>query len=315
VAARAVAALAPAEPVALIVVLGGHLGRRDPLVTMSRGAWQTPYGWLPIHTGFAEALGAFDNVVDETQQGFLQDNSIEVQLPIVHRRFPAAELLPIRVPPNSRALALGEALGHYLEQSGLSAVVLASTDLTHYGPAYGFTPAGPLPGAREWMTQNDQGFIDAVSRVDGTAVLDAANRHHSACSAGSVAAAWRGTGAPASSCSTTPPAPMWRPPKTPWATWAACSRRSRLPVLWSAAPIPRPAEAPPLVPRRGPAAPASADSMPRLRCCGFNAMAWGVRWPRWDARGARRAWRGGPACGAGDRAGSRRAQPPAPRPP
>jgi len=191
VAARAVAALAPAEPVALIVVLGGHLGRRDPLVTMSRGAWQTPYGWLPIHTGFAEALGAFDNVVDETQQGFLQDNSIEVQLPIVHRRFPAAELLPIRVPPNSRALALGEALGHYLEQSGLSAVVLASTDLTHYGPAYGFTPAGPLPGAREWMTQNDQGFIDAVSRVDGTAVLDAANRHHSACSAGSVAAACR----------------------------------------------------------------------------------------------------------------------------
>lgn len=191
VAARAVAALAPALPVELIVVLGGHLGRRDPLVTMSRGAWQTPYGWLPIHEGFAEALADFPAVVDEAQQGFLQDNSIEVQLPIVHRRFPEAALLPIRVPPNRQALALGEALGRYLQQSGLGAVVLASTDLTHYGPAYGFTPAGPLPGAREWMTQNDQGFIDAVSRVDATAVLDAANRNHSACSAGSVAAACR----------------------------------------------------------------------------------------------------------------------------
>lgn len=191
VAARAVAALGPETPVKLIVVLGGHLGRRDPLVTMSRGAWQTPYGWLPIHEGFAAALAAFDAVVDETQGGFLQDNSIEVQLPIAHRRFPEAELLPIRVPPNGQALALGEALGQYLGQGGPSAVVLASTDLTHYGPAYGFTPAGPLPGAREWMTRNDQGFIDAVRRLDAAGVLDAANRHHAACSAGSVAAACR----------------------------------------------------------------------------------------------------------------------------
>ena len=191
VAARAVAALGPETPVRLIVVLGGHLGRRDPLVTMSRGAWQTPYGWLPIHQDFAEALGALDDVVDETEQGFLQDNSIEVQLPIAHRRFPQAELLPIRVPPNAHAAALGEALARYLDTSGLSAVVLASTDLTHYGPAYGFTPAGPLPGARDWMARNDQGFIDAVQRLDTAAVLDVANRHHAACSAGGVVAVCR----------------------------------------------------------------------------------------------------------------------------
>ncbi len=66
---------------------------------------------------------------------------------------------------------------------------MASTDLTHYGPHYGFEPKGRGPEALRWVReQNDPAFIDAVAGGDAGQVLAVAQRRHNACSAGGVAA-------------------------------------------------------------------------------------------------------------------------------
>ncbi|MDR0457112.1 MAG: AmmeMemoRadiSam system protein B, partial [Treponema sp.] len=64
---------------------------------------------------------------------------------------------------------------------------LASTDLTHYGPSYGFTPHGIGPDALRWMREvNDRHFMDAVESGDPAAVLERAETDYSSCSAGAV---------------------------------------------------------------------------------------------------------------------------------
>ncbi len=105
------------------------------------------------------------------------------------RVVPAAELLPIRVPPGEVALRLGRELAAYLAGEGLTAAAVASTDLTHYGDNYDFEPKGRGPEALRWVSEvNDPAFILAVERGAGDEILSVAGRCRNACSAGAVAA-------------------------------------------------------------------------------------------------------------------------------
>jgi MEMO1 family protein len=189
IAAQVFRALAPEPEVRLVIVMGGHLRPGDPIVAMVEGQWETPLGPLAVHTGFREELDALGRVRLETPQRCVADNSTELQLPFVRQRYPQAELLPLRVPPGPPALELGARLAAYLQRTGLQAVAVASTDLTHYGPGYGFEPQGRGAQALRWVREeNDPAFIAAVESGDGERILDVANRRRAACSAGAVAA-------------------------------------------------------------------------------------------------------------------------------
>ncbi|MBI3991962.1 MAG: AmmeMemoRadiSam system protein B [Candidatus Lambdaproteobacteria bacterium] len=187
-AAQVFECLVPDPALELVVVLGGHLGRRDAVVAMVQGTWQTPFGDFAIYEGFTGELAAQPRVVIEDEARHAPDNSVELQLPLARRRYPRASLLPLRVPPSELAIGLGRALGGHLRRSGLRWVLVASTDLTHYGPNYDFEPQGRGPAASQWMTRNDQAFIDAVRSGSAEQVLSTANACRNACSAGAVAA-------------------------------------------------------------------------------------------------------------------------------
>jgi AmmeMemoRadiSam system protein B len=177
------------DEVELVIVLGGHLSPKDPVVAMCEGEWETPLGAFPIHEGCAEMLKALPGLVLETESRNYPDNSTELQLPFARYHFPHAELLPLRVPPGAAAQKLGLLLAGYLEASGLRSAVVASTDLTHYGPNYGFEPKGSGPEALRWASEeNDQDFIRAVEAGEGEAIISVAARQRNACSAGAVAA-------------------------------------------------------------------------------------------------------------------------------
>jgi hypothetical protein len=175
--------------VRLVVLLGGHLHRGDPVIAMSAGEWETPFGTFPIHTGFASRLTGLPDVVEETQSHHLADNSIEVLLPLLRHAFPHAELLPLRVPPAEVALEVGARLALHLAGTGLSAVAIASTDLTHYGPSYSFEPRGQGAAAEHWVREeNDPLFIEAIEGGSSLDILDTARRQRNACCPGAVAA-------------------------------------------------------------------------------------------------------------------------------
>ncbi len=180
---------ASAPPVRLVVLLGGHLRRDDPVIAMSAGEWETPFGLFPIHRDFDERLDGPFEVRRETQARHEPDNSIEVLLPFAKHAFPDAELLPLRIPPSEAALEVGARLADYLAGVKVPAVAIASTDLTHYGPNYGFEPRGRGLAAERWVRdENDPLFVKAIESGSGHHILDTARRQRNACCPGAVAA-------------------------------------------------------------------------------------------------------------------------------
>jgi AmmeMemoRadiSam system protein B len=170
----------------VVCVFGGHLGGNSPPLLVADQAWDTPLGNLPLATEFYEPLKRKIPLQEE----YPGDNTIEVQVPFVKRYFPQAKLLALRSPHSPQALELGAAVAAVARELKVSLLAFGSTDLTHYGPNYGWAPKGIGPAAVKWVKEeNDKRFIDAALKLDGAAMLKTALDDQSACSAGGAAAA------------------------------------------------------------------------------------------------------------------------------
>jgi hypothetical protein len=170
----------------VICICGGHLGEDSPPLLVTDDAWETPLGKITLATEFYEPLKSRLSL----QAEYPGDNTIEVQLPFVRYFFPQARVLGLRAPQSAKALELGEAVVAVAQQLKLSLLVFGSTDLTHYGPNYGWAPKGFGPGAVKWVKEvNDKRFLDQALKLNGAEMLRAAREDQSACSAGGAAAA------------------------------------------------------------------------------------------------------------------------------
>jgi len=155
-----------------------------------RGCWQTPVGEIFIDEQLAEAVIASGTAVSGPD-AHRSEHSIEVQVPFIQYLFAGAKIVPILVPPSTQAVALGEAVGEIISKDTERVIVcIGSTDLTHYGPRYGFTPMGVGTNAIEWASQvNDRQFIDLALKLVPQAMLTSAAENGNACGAGAAAAA------------------------------------------------------------------------------------------------------------------------------
>ena len=73
---------------------------------------------------------------------------------------------------------------------GLSLKVIGSTDLTHYGPNYGFSPAGTGKAGVAWVKEtNDKRMVDHMIALDSSEILSDALSSYNACCGGAAAAA------------------------------------------------------------------------------------------------------------------------------
>ena len=183
---RVISALRDAD---LVIIAGGHLPRSaDPLAVYDDGM-ETPLGVVRTDGDFLSRL-------EKSGIRFIPDryadNTIEVQLPMIKYRFPDVPVLAIRLPPSDISIRIGETVAAMAESAGRSAVFIGSTDLTHYGPNYGFSPRGTGEDAVEWVRSvNDRRFIDAALECRPEEMVRAAAEDDSACSAGAAAAACR----------------------------------------------------------------------------------------------------------------------------
>ena len=151
--------------------------------------WETPLGNVAVDTDLAEWL-VNKRLAVSNPLAHKGEHSIEVQVPFIQYLFEGAEILPIIVPPTERAIVLGEAFGEIMTPASKKIVCIGSTDLTHYGPRYGFTPMGVGSDAVQWATQvNDRQFIDLALKLDPKTMLTNAAENCNACGAGAAAAA------------------------------------------------------------------------------------------------------------------------------
>lgn len=181
---RAIATLK--KSVETVVVVGGHLPAVPGILVSTADLFETPFGYLELDRKIAEALTRYFDVEDDANA----DNTVEIQLPIVKYLFPDARVVYMRVPPTEESISAGEHLKTISADLDRSVVVVGSTDLTHYGPAYGFAPAGSGKAAEDWVRdKNDKVFLDLLLQMEMEAALEHARNNRSACSAGAAAMA------------------------------------------------------------------------------------------------------------------------------
>ncbi|MBT8352325.1 MAG: AmmeMemoRadiSam system protein B [Deltaproteobacteria bacterium] len=174
----------------LFVIFGMHLHPSSPSYIMEDGAWETPFGEIQIEKSVAKELISRFSFNIETPDNYTQDNTIELQLPFIKYFFENANVLPIGVPPEQDSLKIGKAVVEIASRLGLKINILGSTDLTHYGPNYGFTPKGAGKAAHEWMrNENDRKVIDAMIALKPEEVIAEALSSQNACCAGAAATA------------------------------------------------------------------------------------------------------------------------------
>jgi AmmeMemoRadiSam system protein B len=191
IAGQAIAAIAAGVPNPDVVVVFGAI--HSPVQTEvaaldSHGTWQVPGGDSrqpqEVERRLMESRGLF--AVDD--RFHLHEHAVEVELPLIQEAWPDAAVLPVEVPVLESAVDIGVETAIKIRQAGLSAVYLASSDLTHYGPSYRFTPAGVGLAALEWAKENDRRMLSLVTDMRAEQVVPEVHNHLNACGAGAIAA-------------------------------------------------------------------------------------------------------------------------------
>lgn len=174
----------------VVVVFGMHLHSGSARYMMPEGNWETPFGPLAVDTDLANALTHRHTFQIETTTHYQQDNTIELQMPFIRYLFGDVRVVAMGVPPADETLSVARSVVDIARDQDLSIAVIGSTDLTHYGPNYGFMSKGSGEKAVQWVRdENDRRVIDAMLRMDPQAVIREGLTHDNACCSGAAAAA------------------------------------------------------------------------------------------------------------------------------
>ena len=183
------AMIARARPTTVVIFGAVHRHRGRQAALFPSGRWETPIGPVQVDERLVDRVLGQTNLIADDAYAHELEHSIEVQVPFVRHLLPSAAILPIMVPPTADAVEVGEAVARTVESYQVSSVMIGTTDLTHYGPSYGFTPEGAGPQGVAWAKDvNDRRMIDLILSLAPEQIVPEAELHGNACGAGAVAA-------------------------------------------------------------------------------------------------------------------------------
>jgi len=190
VAAEVIQAVGQDPAIETFVVFGAvHRVRGSKASVDPEGGWLTPLGEIAIDEELASAVLAASPLLAADPHSHVPEHSIEVQVPFIQQVCPSARLLPILVPPSDQASEVGRIVADQTQIVGRKVVFLGSTDLTHYGPRYYFTPQGAgRPGLTWAKDVNDRRMIELCLKLAAEEIVPEADRNHNACGSGALAA-------------------------------------------------------------------------------------------------------------------------------
>jgi AmmeMemoRadiSam system protein B len=162
-----------------VVVLFGpnHTGYGSALAVMNEGFWRTPLGDVEVDGELADQIVRESSIVDVDDSAHRFEHSIEVQLPFLQYLYGSDfKIVPIcfSMQDLSSAREVGEAVATVL--AGKNAVIIASSDMTHYEP-------------QESAERKDKMALEAVKAMDEDKLYSVIEAHRvSACGYGPIAA-------------------------------------------------------------------------------------------------------------------------------
>jgi AmmeMemoRadiSam system protein B len=134
VAAHAYALLRARPPRTVVMVGPSHRVAFDGASVYARGAWETPLGRAAVDEEAAAAILRAGGGTFADERAHRDEHSLEMQMPFVRHVAPGARIVPMLMGTQSRAEvdALAGALVAGL--AGRDALLVASSDLSHYHP-------------------------------------------------------------------------------------------------------------------------------------------------------------------------------------
>jgi AmmeMemoRadiSam system protein B len=154
-------------PDSAVIIGPNHRGDGAPAAIMSSGTWQTPLGDVEIDSETAAAIRDASGLVQEDETAHLREHSVEVQIPFLQYLSPRIRIVPILLSIRSRedGLLFAENVGKAIAEAvdGKNAVVIASTDFTHYE-------------TKHTAEQQDEQAMSAIARLDYSGLLDIVER-------------------------------------------------------------------------------------------------------------------------------------------
>lgn len=178
-----------------IALFGVHMHSSSQGFVLDCTAVDTPLGAIEIDKALTDTLvkqapGKGVDLKQLTLARFPDENTLELQYPFIKYFFPKARIVVCAVAPSTEAQILGQAIVEAAQQLGRSLIVVGSTDMTHYGPRFGFEPAGSGKTAFEWVAkENDAEAIKALTAMDENQVIHQGQSRHNMCCAGAACAA------------------------------------------------------------------------------------------------------------------------------
>lgn len=142
------------KPEVIVIFSPNHTGRGSALAVMNEGVWRTPMGDVEIDAQTADQILSESHIADVDDRAHAYEHSIELQLPFLQYLYGSAfKFVPIcfLMQDLESGREVGQATAKAL--SGKNALVIASTDMTHYEP-------------HESAEKKDKMVIDAAIKMD-----------------------------------------------------------------------------------------------------------------------------------------------------
>jgi len=143
------------------VILGpNHTGRGKAFSIMTKGVWGTPLGVVEIDSELGKRILDSSSCLEEDHAAHQFEHSLEVQVPFLQYFKPDVRIVPIVMAHASGATykKIGMELAGAIKESEKGAVILASSDMTHYEP-------------HETARRKDRQAIDAILDLDEDELL------------------------------------------------------------------------------------------------------------------------------------------------
>ena len=152
-------------PESVILVGPNHTGLGPPVSVMARGVWSTPLGEVSVDEPLARAVLAALPEAREDEDAHRREHCLETQLPFLQYFKKDFKIVPMVLKRRSyeQCRAIGQALAQAIRETGREALIVASSDMTHYEPHH---------SAR----RKDQRAIDRLVALDAAGLDEVVNR-------------------------------------------------------------------------------------------------------------------------------------------
>ena len=151
------------QPERIILMGFAHRGSPPGVFVPDVERFETPLGSVVVDRESVEELLAH-RLFRRMSEARLCDHSVEIQLPLLQRATPAARIVPLYVGYLDSASRI-EVARKLAERTGTGSVLVASSDLTHYGAAFDYQPFPVDHGIGDRLRDLDYEVIEAAGSL------------------------------------------------------------------------------------------------------------------------------------------------------